>query len=67
MLGALLLAAFTLAATFVANRFWDAPAPERFAMANAFFEHLGLVGGFVLVAWYDLHDRTTSPSSSARS
>ncbi|MBV8158731.1 MAG: DoxX family protein [Dyella sp.] len=66
-LGALLLAAFTLAATFVANRFWNAPAPDRFAMANAFFEHLGLVGGFVLVAWHDLHDRTTSFSSSARS
>jgi hypothetical protein len=22
--------------------------------ANAFFEHLGLVGGFLLVAWHDL-------------
>jgi hypothetical protein len=22
--------------------------------ANAFFEHLGLVGGFLLVAWLDL-------------
>lgn len=66
-LGALLLAAFTLAATFVANRFWDAPAPERFGMANAFFEHLGLVGGFVLVAWHDLRDRVASPTSSARS
>jgi hypothetical protein len=21
---------------------------------NAFFEHLGLVGGFLLVAWHDL-------------
>lgn len=53
-LGALLLAGFTLAATFVANRFWDAPAAERFGLENGFFEHLGLVGGFVLVAWYDL-------------
>ncbi len=65
-LGALLLAAFTLAATFVANRFWDAPAPDRFGMANAFFEHLGLVGGFVLVAWHDLHDRATPLSPTAR-
>jgi hypothetical protein len=24
---------------------------------NAFFEHLGLVGGFVLVAWLDLRQR----------
>lgn len=53
-LGALSLAAFTLAATFIANRFWSAPAAERFATANAFFEHLGLVGGFLLVAWQDL-------------
>jgi len=66
-LGAVALAVFTLAATFVANRFWDAPAPARFGMTNAFFEHLGLVGGFVLVAWHDLHERATSLSSSARS
>ena len=56
-LGALGLAAFTLAATLLANRFWDAAPPERFAMANSFFEHLGLVGGLVLVAWYDLRER----------
>lgn len=56
-LGALALAAFTLAATFVANRFWQAPPEARFMMANAFFEHLGLVGGFLLVAWHDLRER----------
>lgn len=62
-LGALLLAAFTLAATFIALRFWSAPPDARFGMANAFFEHLGLVGGFLLVAWHDLrsrHDRTAA-------
>ena len=32
----------------------DAAGQERFMAANAFFEHLGLVGGFVLVAWHDL-------------
>jgi uncharacterized membrane protein YphA (DoxX/SURF4 family) len=53
-LGALALAGFTLFATVVANRFWDAPPAERFMTENSFFEHLGLVGGFVLVAWYDL-------------
>lgn len=53
-LGALALAAFTLAATFVANRYWSAPPQARFALANAFYEHLGLAGGFVLVAWHDL-------------
>ncbi|WP_236585297.1 DoxX family protein [Dyella sp. EPa41] len=66
-LGALLLAAFTLAATFVANRFWAAPAAQRFGMTNAFFEHLGLVGGFVLVAWHDLRERTAPVSPVARS
>ena len=51
------VAAFTLIATFVANRFWEIPLPERFMVENAFFEHLGLVGGFLLVAWYDLRER----------
>jgi uncharacterized membrane protein YphA (DoxX/SURF4 family) len=51
------LAAFTLVATFIANRFWEIPQPERFMVENAFFEHLGLVGAFVLVAWYDLRQR----------
>jgi uncharacterized membrane protein YphA (DoxX/SURF4 family) len=53
-LGALALAAFTLAASFLANSFWNAPPDVRFGMANSFFEHLGLVGGFVFVAWHDL-------------
>jgi uncharacterized membrane protein YphA (DoxX/SURF4 family) len=56
-LGALVLAGFTLFATFVANRFWEVPQPERFMVENTFFEHLGLVGGFVLVAWHDLRER----------
>ncbi|WP_376091694.1 DoxX family protein [Roseomonas sp. CCTCC AB2023176] len=50
-LGALVLAAFTVAATFIANRFWELPpGMERFMAANGFFEHLGLVGAFLLVA-----------------
>ncbi|RST55876.1 DoxX family protein [Variovorax sp. MHTC-1] len=53
-LGALALAGFTLLATFVALRFWEMAPPERFMAANSFFEHMGLVGGFVLVAWHDL-------------
>lgn len=56
-LGALVLAGFTLLATFVALRFWEMPQPQRFGAANAFFEHLGLVGGFLLVAWHDLQER----------
>ena len=57
-LGALWLAGFTLIATFIANRFWEVPMPQRFAMENSFFEHLGLAGGFLLVAWHDLRSRT---------
>ena len=53
-LGALWLGGFTLIATFVANRFWEMQLPERFMVENSFFEHLGLVGGFLLVAWLDL-------------
>src|SRR5258705_8687250 len=55
-LGALWLAGFTLIATFVANRFWELPLPQRFMAENSFFEHLGLVGGFLLVAWLDLRE-----------
>lgn len=52
---ALALAAFTLAATFIAARYWELPmGQERFMAANTFYEHLGLVGGFVLVAGHDL-------------
>ncbi|WP_249115653.1 DoxX family protein [Azoarcus sp. L1K30] len=57
--GALALATFTVFATFIANPFWTMAPPERFMATNAFFEHLGLVGGFLLVAWHDLKERTT--------
>ena len=57
-LAALALGGFTLMATLVALRFWELPTGhERFMAANAFFEHLGLVGGFLLVAWHDLSVR----------
>lgn len=55
-IGALALSAFTLMATFLALRFWEMPAGmPRMMATNAFFEHLGLAGAFLLVAWYDLH------------
>ena len=54
-LGALALAIFTLAATWMALSFWELPAgQERFMATNSFFEHLGLVGGLLLVAWLDV-------------
>ncbi|PTW55691.1 putative membrane protein YphA (DoxX/SURF4 family) [Breoghania corrubedonensis] len=61
-LGALALGAFTLAATFLAFRFWMLPPGMDRAMAtNGFFEHLGLVGAFLLVALQDLRRGKTSP------
>jgi XapX domain-containing protein len=59
-IGALGLAGFTFIATFVANRFWEIPLPDRFGVENAFFEHLGLVGGFLLVAYLDLREAALS-------
>jgi len=53
-LGALILALFTLGATFFANRFWEIPPPDQIMVMNAFFEHFGLIGAFLLIAWHDL-------------
>ncbi|WP_343622847.1 DoxX family protein [Roseateles puraquae] len=52
-LGALALGVFTVAASFIANDFWTMTGPERIPAMHAFFEHLGLAGGFALVAWHD--------------
>ncbi|WP_334186315.1 DoxX family protein [Novosphingobium sp.] len=50
-LGAGMLGVFTFFAALLANAFWAMPAgPERFGATNAFFEHMGLTGGFILVA-----------------
>jgi uncharacterized membrane protein YphA (DoxX/SURF4 family) len=50
-LGAGMLGVFTVLAAITANAFWTMHAgPERFGATNAFFEHMGLVGGFALVA-----------------
>jgi uncharacterized membrane protein YphA (DoxX/SURF4 family) len=53
-LGAGMLGVFTLLAAITANAFWAMPPGQaRFMATNAFFEHLGLIGGFVLVARLD--------------
>ena len=49
-LGAGMIGVFTVLAAIKANAFWAMAGPERFAATNAFFEHLGLVGGFILAA-----------------
>jgi uncharacterized membrane protein YphA (DoxX/SURF4 family) len=48
-LGAGALAVFTLLATLVAHAFWTVPIADRGATLNTFLEHVGLIGGFVLV------------------
>lgn len=66
-LGALGLAGFTLIATGVALRFWDLPGGmDRVMATNAFFEHLGLIGGFILVAIIDVQAREASAYNSRR-
>lgn len=52
-LGAIALALFTFAASLIANRFWELEGTARLMSANGFFEHLGLVGAFMLVARLD--------------
>ena len=67
-LAALALAGLTFAATFIALRFWEIPAGQERVMAmNGFFEHLGLIGGFILVAIDDLAGaRRAAHAQSAR-
>ncbi|WP_408589457.1 DoxX family protein [Novosphingobium sp.] len=55
--GAGMLGVFTFLAAFLANDFWTMAGQERFAATNAFFEHIGLVGGFVLAALVAEHAR----------
>jgi uncharacterized membrane protein YphA (DoxX/SURF4 family) len=49
-LGAGMLGVFTGFAALTANAFWTMTGQDRFMAMNAFFEHIGLIGGFVLVA-----------------
>jgi uncharacterized membrane protein YphA (DoxX/SURF4 family) len=50
-LGAGALGCLTAVAMFKADNFWAKSGRERVTQANTFFEHLGLIGGFVLIAF----------------
>jgi uncharacterized membrane protein YphA (DoxX/SURF4 family) len=50
-LGAGALGCLTAVAMLKADKFWTKSGKERMAQANTFFEHLGLIGGFVLIAF----------------
>jgi uncharacterized membrane protein YphA (DoxX/SURF4 family) len=49
-LGAGALGVLTAVAIFAASPFWTMQGQERFIATNTFFEHLGLIAGFVLAA-----------------
>jgi len=49
-LGAGALGVLTFVAMFTANTFWTMGGHERFMATNAFFEHLGLIAGLVIVS-----------------
>jgi len=64
--GAFALAGFTFLATLMAYRFWEVAPPDRTMVMNGFFEHLGLIGGLVLVAWPDLRATRASTTEPRR-
>ena len=65
-LGALALAGFTLLATLIALRFWELPpGMDRMMATNAFFEHLGLIAGLVLVSILSLCKHRLAPGRLA--
>ena len=60
-LGAGALAVFTTLATLIAHPFWTMTGHERFLATNAFFEHLGLIAGFVIAAQFAAREREHRP------
>jgi uncharacterized membrane protein YphA (DoxX/SURF4 family) len=61
-LGAGGLGVLTAVAMLTANNFWTLSGHDRFTALNAFFEHLGLIAGLVVVAVMSL--RTQRPDFS---
>lgn len=50
MIGAALLAGFTALATLLGHPFWTKAGVEQVRDLTTFFEHFGLIGGFLLAA-----------------
>lgn len=50
-LAAMMLAAFSVAATIIADQFWKMTGEERSRTIEAFLKNLGLAAAFLLVAW----------------
>ena len=62
-LGAGILAGFTLVAAVLGHAFWAAPAEHRIETFHSFLDHLGLIGGFMLVAYWSLRPTLQDPST----
>ena len=56
-LGAGGLGVLTAVAMLAANDFWAKNGHDRFMAANAFFEHLGLIAGLVLISVLSLREQ----------
>ena len=56
-LGAGGLGVLTAVSMLVANNFWAQTGHDRFMATNAFFEHLGLIAGLVLITALSLRER----------
>lgn len=55
--GALALGGFTIVATLLAHSWWTKEGVARVRDFNVFFEHVAIVGGFVLAAAFAWHRR----------
>jgi putative oxidoreductase len=47
---AIILIAFTIAATLMFHQFWAVPAPQVQGQTVNFFKNLGLIGAFAMIA-----------------
>ncbi len=61
-LGAGGLGVLTAVAMLTANDFWTMAGHDRFVGLNAFFEHLGLIAGLILVSLVALRDDGVRPA-----
>ena len=57
-LGAGGLGVLTAVAMLAANDFWAMTGHDRFIAVNAFFEHLGLIAGLVLISLLSLREQS---------
>ena len=51
------LGVLTAVSLLVANNFWAQTGQDRFVATNAFFEHLGLIAGLVLITVLSLREQ----------